>query len=91
MLTGQPPFPGKDHKEIIKNILRKEPDYECEEITCLSEAAVNLIKKFLVKDPEKRISLEDAINDPWFKLPVSKISQKQIEKNNAKASEKMKA
>jgi len=26
MLTGYPPFPGKDHKEIIKNILRKEPD-----------------------------------------------------------------
>jgi len=44
-----------------------------------------------VKDPEKRITLEDAINDPWFKLPVNKRTKKQIENNNAKASEKMKA
>lgn len=61
-------------------------------MTCLSDDAVNLIKKFLVKDPEKRIKLEDAIKDPWFSnTKIAKISNKSAEANASKAVEKMKA
>lgn len=40
-----------------------EKDIEYQWIKCAG--AKNLLKKILVKDPEKRATLEDILNDEW--------------------------
>jgi len=67
MLSGYPPFPGNDHKEIIKNVMKKELKFTHDEFKNSSEESKNLIRKFLKKDPDQRITLADALNDPWMK------------------------
>jgi hypothetical protein len=32
-----------------------------------SPAVINLIKKALIKDPEKRVSIDDFLQDEWIK------------------------
>jgi len=67
MLTGLPPFYNKDRQKLfnsIKAIKIKYPKY-------LSKEAVDLLQKFFVKDPEKRLgSGENGLNDikshPFF-------------------------
>ena len=67
MLTGMPPFYNKDRQKLfnsIKAIKIKYPKY-------LSNEAVDLLQKFFVKDPEKRLgSGENGLNDikshPFF-------------------------
>ena len=59
MLTGMPPFYNKDRQKLfnsIKAIKLKYPKY-------LSNDAVDLLQKFFVKDPEKRLgSGENGLN-----------------------------
>ena len=67
MLTGMPAFNNNDREKLfdsIKNGKIKFPKY-------LSNEAVDLLKKFLIKDPEKRLgSGPNGINDikshPFF-------------------------
>lgn len=83
MLSGFPPFPGNDHKEIIKNVMKKELKFNHDEFKNCSEDAKNLIRKFLKKDPDQRITLQEALNDPWLKdsgndIKIDLTSHKQI-------------
>lgn len=73
MLCGYPPFPGNDHKEIIKNVMKRELKFNHEEFKKSSEESKELIRKFLKKDPDERITLKDALDDPWLKDNLSNI------------------
>jgi len=73
MLSGYPPFPGNDHKEIIKNVMKKELTFHHDEFKAVSDQAKSLITKFLKKDPNERIKLEDAIKDSWFDQKIQEI------------------
>ena len=67
MLTGMPPFYNKDRQKLfnsIKAIKIKYPKY-------LSNEAIDILQKFFVKDPEKRLGNgENGLNDikshPFF-------------------------
>ena len=67
MLTGMPPFYNKDRQKLfnsIKAIKIKYPKY-------LSNNAVDILQKFFVKDPEKRLGsgdngLNDIKSQPFF-------------------------
>ena len=67
MLTGMPPFYNKDRQKLfnsIKAIKIKFPKY-------LSNEAVDLLQKFFVKDPEKRLGsgengLDKIKSHPFF-------------------------
>ena len=69
MLTGMPPFYNKDRQKLfntIKAIKIKFPKY-------LSNEAVDLLQKFFVKDPEKRLGsggngLNDIKAHPFFSV-----------------------
>ena len=68
LITGKYPFNGKDKKEVFylinsgkynkKNLNKKNCSIEVK----------NLIKKIFTVDLNKRISIDDALNDDWFKL-----------------------
>lgn len=86
ILSGYPPFSGNDDEKIEKNILSGEFNFKGNEWTHVSEEAKDFIKKLLEFDENKRISAEEALQDPWFqsqrkkKLSFSEGNQKKIHK-----------
>jgi len=88
MLAGEPPFAGKDNKEIFKKINKCKYSFSKPIWNDITNEAKNMIKKFLVLDPDKRLTARDALSDELFH-PIEKqyletgkslISQKLIER-----------
>jgi calcium-dependent protein kinase len=53
LLTGDPPFDGKDDKEIIKKVRMGFYDTTKPEFECLSKEAKSLLRLMMMYDPEK--------------------------------------
>lgn len=48
--------------------MKKELTFHHDEFKNVSEDAKNFIKKFLMKDPNQRIKLDDAVKDPFMMI-----------------------
>jgi len=81
LLCGYPPFNGDTDEEIFQAILREDVEFPEEEWDSVSDEAKSLIKKLLTKNPKKRISALDTLQDVWFKINEEKTSS---DKNLAK-------
>jgi calcium-dependent protein kinase len=82
LLCGYPPFNGDTDEEIFQGILREDVVFPEEEWDSVSDEAKNLILKLLKKDPKKRISALDSLQDDWFKINEEKTtSDKNLAKN----------
>ena len=66
LILGEVPFYGNDKKEIRKKI--REVDYEFPENAIISNAAKDLIKQILVKDPNERPTLGEILQHDFFHL-----------------------
>ena len=66
ILTGVPPFNGKDEDSILNQVSSGKYDTTIDSFVKLSENAKDLIKKLLKFNPKERITARDAINHPWF-------------------------
>lgn len=60
-LTSNIPFSGKTRGEVGYKIVYKKPNLQG-----LTNDQKKFVKKFLEKDPEKRITIEEALSDDWF-------------------------
>lgn len=60
------PFDSEFPEEILRNTMEGLYDIEDEFWQCVSDEAKDLVQKLLQKDPEKRITLIEAINHPWI-------------------------
>ncbi len=67
LLSGKPPFDGLDDKEIIKKVKKGEIHVNTIEWKKKSRDAIDLLKKMMTKDPEKRISAMEALAHPWIR------------------------
>jgi calcium-dependent protein kinase len=56
LLSGRPPFDGKDDKEIVKRVRMGGYNLTGPEFKSLSKDAIDLIKKMLTYDPKTRYS-----------------------------------
>ena len=67
LVSGELPFVPNLKKvdEIILNICKKDP-YFSKKFNNINSDLINLIKRCLEKKPEKRITIEEVINDIWF-------------------------
>ena len=72
LLCGYTPFFGEKDEEIYEQVLKGEYDFPKEEWDNVSQEAKNLIKKMIEKDPAKRISALEALQDDWFKINKEK-------------------
>jgi calcium-dependent protein kinase len=68
LLSGSPPFYGKNEKEIFSKILSGNYSFRNKIWNKISEEAKDLVKKLLEINPEKRLSAKDALNEKWFKV-----------------------
>lgn len=76
MLTGEFPFNSKNIEDLSDEIIYKEvipdPEYNISEHELfkkkynVSEEGISFLKNLLTIDPEKRVSLEKALQDKWF-------------------------
>lgn len=62
MLLGRRPFDAPNQYLLIKAVLEQEPVYPLE----LDPDARDLIQKFLVKDPTKRLAADASMSHPFF-------------------------
>jgi serine/threonine protein kinase len=67
LLTGGSPFHGKSYNEILWKNKNCEIKFNFKDYGHkISEAATDLMKKLLEKDPKIRISAEEALNHEWI-------------------------
>jgi calcium-dependent protein kinase len=74
---------GISEKEVIDKIKKSQPSFRNQLLQDISDEANDLINKLLIKNPKKRLSAEDALKHPFFKIDqndrfVSKISLHKI-------------
>jgi len=67
LLSGTPPFPGREDREILKKV--KTGKYHFNDAVWLnvSEDAKKFIRKMMEMDPNKRCNAQEALDDPWMK------------------------
>ncbi|KAK6333997.1 hypothetical protein TWF696_002508 [Orbilia brochopaga] len=66
LLTGEPPFTGQNQEEIQQKIVGGRYDVNRLTRHGVSEAAIDLVKSFLITDPTKRMNEKDALRHPWL-------------------------
>jgi calcium-dependent protein kinase len=71
LLSGTPPFNGKNDDEIMKNVQKGKYEFKVDKWKGISDEAKSLIDQMLVLDPDERISAKDSIEHAWFKKVLS--------------------
>lgn len=66
LLTAHLPFDAKDKPSYIKVVQRNSVSFPDKLFGHISQDAINLIKLLLTKDPFKRPSAAEALEDKWF-------------------------
>jgi calcium-dependent protein kinase len=68
MMTGTQPFQGKDQNEVFEKIAKGIYDVKILEKQKVSEQVKDLIKKLLVLDQRRRLTIEAALEHPWITM-----------------------
>jgi len=76
ILSGTPPFNGKNNQEILLSVYNGCFTFRPPTFKTVSDLAKDLISKLLVKDPNLRLSAAEAYQHPWIQglTPLSQIS-----------------
>lgn len=67
-MSGYLPFQGRNTKIIFDKIENGNYHFRHKEFRACSPEVIDLIKKLLIVDPNDRLSAEEALKHPWFKL-----------------------
>ncbi|XP_053739909.1 death-associated protein kinase 3 [Synchiropus splendidus] len=68
LLSGASPFLGETKQETLTNISGVNYDFDEEYFSNTSELAKDFIRRLLVKDPKKRMTIQDSLEHPWIKV-----------------------
>ncbi|XP_036410108.1 death-associated protein kinase 3-like [Megalops cyprinoides] len=68
LLSGASPFLGESKQETLTNISAVNYDFDEEYFSSTSELAKDFIRRLLVKDPKKRMTIQDSLEHPWIKV-----------------------
>ena len=66
LLSGKPPFYGRNDREILERVQKGTYSMEDQEWSRISPAAKSLISKMLQFKPADRISAHEALEDEWI-------------------------
>ncbi|CAD8123033.1 unnamed protein product [Paramecium sonneborni] len=90
MMCGQPPFPGRNPQETIKNIQKGIFTFSKAGFKGATEEVRDLIQKLLVMEPKKRFTAKQAYNHPWVQQQVShELMNLKLHDDTIKGLEKM--
>lgn len=68
ILTGVSPFYDKCYENILLKNREAVIDFKEPHWILISEEAKNLVRRMVAKDPQKRCTAAEALQDPWFSL-----------------------
>ncbi|KAJ1524415.1 hypothetical protein ONE63_010914 [Megalurothrips usitatus] len=68
LLVGCPPFWHRKQMVMLRNIMEGKYSFTSPEWADISEPPKDLIRKLLVVDPKKRISIDEALDHPFFNI-----------------------
>lgn len=71
LLVGCPPFWHRKQMVMLRNIMEGKYSFTSPEWTDITDAPKDLIRKLLVVEPLKRISIREALDHPFFHTVVS--------------------
>ncbi|XP_029430982.1 death-associated protein kinase 2 isoform X4 [Rhinatrema bivittatum] len=71
LLSGASPFLGETKQETLANITAVNYEFDEEFFSNTSELAKDFIRKVLVKDTRKRLTIQEALSHPWI-TPMDK-------------------
>mmetsp|Transcript_31068 Transcript_31068/g.30521 ORF Transcript_31068/g.30521 Transcript_31068/m.30521 type:complete len:225 (+) Transcript_31068:343-1017(+) len=74
LLAGKPPFDGGTDEETLKKITIGSYDLNCKELKHVSKDGIDLMKKLMTYEPEKRLSAAEALTHPWIQKVRDQIS-----------------
>ncbi|XP_034237592.1 phosphorylase b kinase gamma catalytic chain, skeletal muscle/heart isoform isoform X5 [Thrips palmi] len=74
LLVGCPPFWHRKQMVMLRNIMEGKYSFTSPEWADISEPPKDLIRKLLVVDPKKRISIDEALEHPFFHVMALKAS-----------------
>jgi len=66
MLRGGLPFDGKSKADVVHRTLTSSVSFRHPRWKFVSPMACSLLLRFLMKDPDKRITVNEALANPWF-------------------------
>ncbi|NXP38628.1 DAPK1 kinase, partial [Leiothrix lutea] len=66
-LSGASPFLGETKQETLANVSAVNYEFEEEFFSNTSALAKDFIRRLLVKDPKKRMTIQDSLLHPWIK------------------------
>ena len=67
MLCGFPPFYNENNQALFKSIQDVDYEFPSPYWDDISEAAKDLVRKLLVKDPKQRLTAVQILEHPWIK------------------------
>ncbi|XP_054544856.1 death-associated protein kinase 1 isoform X2 [Talpa occidentalis] len=67
LLSGASPFLGDNKQETLANVSAVNYEFEEEYFSNTSALAKDFIRRLLVKDPKKRMTIQDSLQHPWIK------------------------
>ena len=84
LLCGRYPFYGSSEEEITRKILIGTFNFEDKHFENVSENAKDLIRKCLIHDKNKRISVRDAIKHEFFsgEIDINNIFEDEVDTKN---------
>jgi len=70
LLSGELPFTGMDIPQLYKNVLKEKVEFKGSSWKNVSQDAKKLILGLLDKNPDTRLTAEQAISSSWFQKTV---------------------
>jgi serine/threonine protein kinase len=70
LISGRPPFRGKNKNEIFESIKHHDVTFDHEIWTRVSPEAKDFIRRALVKNKNDRASAKDLIDHEWIRKQV---------------------
>ncbi|KAI5075389.1 hypothetical protein GOP47_0009937 [Adiantum capillus-veneris] len=67
LLSGVPPFWAETEQHIFEQVLKGDLDFETDPWPGISESAKDLIRKMLLRNPEKRLTAHQVLCHPWIR------------------------
>ena len=67
MLSGKLPFRGRKEQEVAEKIVYSDLEFDEDDWEIRSQSVQDLITRCMEKDAQKRITIDEFINHPWFK------------------------
>ncbi|XP_028269362.1 death-associated protein kinase 1 [Parambassis ranga] len=67
LLSGASPFLGDNKQETLANVSAVDYTFDEEFFSNTSALAKDFIARLLIKDPKKRMTIQDSLQHPWIK------------------------